>query len=146
MTRGHAASGSTVVTRLGPLNVRTTGAGPTALLWHSLFVDSTTWVRVEPGLAIHRRLILVDGPCHGANPPLRGPVSLDDCVGAATDVLDHFGVDEPVDWIGNAWGGHVGVLFAQAHPDRCRGLVAIGTPAHALTLAGRWQTRLLAEI
>lgn len=146
MTREHAASGSTVITRLGPLHVRTTGTGPTALLWHSLFVDSTTWARVEPALANNRRLILVDGPCHGTNPPVRSPLTLDDCVGAAVDVLDHFGVDEPVDWLGNAWGGHVGILFAAAHPDRCRSLVAIGTPVHALTRAGRWQTRLLAAV
>lgn len=73
MTREHAAPGTTVSTRLGPLHVRTTGAGPTALLWHSLFVDSTTWARVEPGLANHHRLILVDGPCHGPNPRARGP-------------------------------------------------------------------------
>jgi len=109
-------------------------------------VDSTTWVRVEPGLANHRRLILVDGPCHGTNPPVRGPVTLDDCVGAAVDVLDHFGVDEPVDCLGNAWGGHVGVLFAQAHPDRCRSLVAIGTPVHALARTERRQIRLLAAV
>jgi hypothetical protein len=106
MTREHAASGSTIITRLGPLHVRATGAGPTALLWHSLFVDSTTWTRVEPALAKRHRLILVDGPCHGTNPPIRGPHTLDDCVGAAIDVLDHFGLAEPVDWLGKAWGGH----------------------------------------
>jgi pimeloyl-ACP methyl ester carboxylesterase len=146
MTREHAASGSTVITRLGPLRVGTTGAGPTALLWHSLFVDSTTWARVEPGLANHRRLILVDGPCHGTNPPVRGPLTLDDCVGAAVDVLDHFGVGEPGDWLGNAWGGHVGILFARDHPDRCRSLVAIGTPVQALAGAERRQIRLLAAV
>jgi pimeloyl-ACP methyl ester carboxylesterase len=146
MTREHAASGSTIITRLGPLHVRATGAGPTALLWHSLFVDSTTWARLEPALAKHHRLILVDGPCHGTNPPVRGPLTLDDCVGAAIDVLDHFGLAEPVDWLGNAWGGHVGALFAQTHPDRCRSLVAIGTPIHALTSAERRQVRLLAAV
>ena len=146
MTREHAAPGTTVSTRLGPLHVRTTGAGPTALLWHSLFVDSTTWARVEPGLANHHRLILVDGPCHGPNPRARGPLTPNDCVGVAVDVLDHFGVAEPVDWLGNAWGGHVGILFAAAHPDRCRSLVTIGTPVHALTRADRWQTRLLADV
>ena len=45
------------------------------------------------------------------------PFTLDDCVGAAVDVLDQLGIDEPVDWLGNAWGGHVGILFAAAHPD-----------------------------
>ena len=34
---------ATVATRLGPLRVQTVGSGPPAVLWHSLFVDSTTW-------------------------------------------------------------------------------------------------------
>ena len=68
MSDQHAVSDTTVDTRVGPLRVRTTGAGPTALLWHSLFVDSTTWDRLRPRLATDRRLVLVDGPNHGANP------------------------------------------------------------------------------
>ena len=137
---------SAVPTRLGLLNVRVTGSGPTALLWHSLFVDSTTWARVERPLAAGRRLLLVDGPCHGTNPPVRRPFTLDDCAGAAIDILNHFGVDEPVDWLGNAFGGHVGILFAAAHPDRCHSLVAIGAPLHAPSPADRRKTRLLAAL
>ena len=137
---------SAVPTRLGPLNVRVTGSGPTALLWHSLFVDSTTWARVERPLAAERRLLLVDGPCHGTNPPVRRPFTLDDCAGAAIDILNHFGVDEPIDWLGNAFGGHVGILFAAAHPDRCRSLVAIGAPVHAPSPADRRKTGLLAAL
>ena len=34
---------TSVPTRLGPLRVETAGSGPPAVLWHSLFVDSTTW-------------------------------------------------------------------------------------------------------
>jgi pimeloyl-ACP methyl ester carboxylesterase len=139
-------SGTAVTTRLGPLNVRVTGAGPTALLWHSLFVDSTTWARIEQPLAAERRLLLVDGPCHGTNPPVNRPFTLDDCAGAAIDILDRFGADEPVDWLGNAWGGHVGILFAAAHPGRCRSLVAIGAPVHALSPADRRRTMLLAAL
>jgi pimeloyl-ACP methyl ester carboxylesterase len=33
--------------------------------------------------------------------------------------------------VGNAWGGHVGIVFAAAHPDRCRSLIAVGAPVHA---------------
>ncbi len=135
-----------MATRLGPLNVRVTGAGTTALLWHSLFVDSTTWARIEQPLAAERRLLLVDGPCHGTNPPITRPFTLDDCVGAAIDILDHFGIGEPVDWLGNAWGGHVGILFAAAHPDRCCSLTAIGAPVHALSPADRRRTLLLAAL
>jgi pimeloyl-ACP methyl ester carboxylesterase len=133
-----------VLTRLGPLRVRVSGDGPTALLWHSLFVDSTTWTRVEPQLATQRRLLLVDGPAHGTNPPPARRYKLDDCVGVASDILGHFAVDEPVDWLGNAWGGHVGILFAHSHPSRIRSLMAVGAPIHALGPADRRRTRLLA--
>jgi pimeloyl-ACP methyl ester carboxylesterase len=58
--------------------------------------------------------------------------TLEECAGAALVTLDHLGVMAPIDWVGNAWGGHVGILFAAAHPERCRSLVTIGTPVHPL--------------
>lgn len=132
-----------VATRLGPLAVTSVGSGPPAVLWHSLFVDSTTWSRLTPHLETERRLLLIDGPNHGGNSPLRRPFTLQDCVGAAVDVLDEMGISDPVDWLGNAWGGHVGVLFAANHPQRCRTLTAIGAPINAYTDADRRRTRLL---
>jgi pimeloyl-ACP methyl ester carboxylesterase len=137
---------TTVGTRLGALRVRTVGSGPPALLWHSLFVDSTTWCRVEEALAGMRRLVLVDGPAHGANGPVRRRFDLNDCPDVAVDVLDHLGIDEPVDWLGNAWGGHVGIMFAAAYPHRIRTLVAIGAPTHALTSAERRRIELLSVL
>ena len=105
-----------ITTRVGPLHVQVAGSGPPALLWHSLFVDSTTWDRLRPRLTADRRLVLVDGPNHGANPRQRTSFSLDDCVGAAVDVLDHLSIHGPVDWLGNAWCGHVGILFRGRAP------------------------------
>jgi pimeloyl-ACP methyl ester carboxylesterase len=116
------------------------------VLWHSLFVDSTTWNRVARPLAATRRLVLIDGPAHGGNPPVPHRFTLDDCAGAAADVLDHFGIDQPVDWLGNAWGGHVGILFAAAHPGRCRTLTAIGAPVSPLAAAERRQIVLLSSL
>jgi pimeloyl-ACP methyl ester carboxylesterase len=124
-------------TRLGAVRVRTMGTGPPAVLWHSLFVDSTSWDRVVAGLAAHRRLILIDGPSHGASAPVRHRFTLSDCAGVAMDVLDHLQEHNPVDWVGNAWGGHVGIVFARAHPASTRSLVTIGTPVRALTPAER---------
>jgi pimeloyl-ACP methyl ester carboxylesterase len=43
-------------------------------------------------------------------------------------VLDAFRIRDPVDWVGNAWGGHVGLVFAASWPNRCRTLVTLGTP------------------
>ena len=122
----------TLPTRLGPLNTEVTGCGPPALLWHSLFVDSTSWNRLRGRLAEVRTLILVDGPGHGANPPPPCPFTLADCADAAADVLGALDVRGPVDWLGNAWGGHVGVFFAGAYPDACRTLLCIASPISAL--------------
>jgi pimeloyl-ACP methyl ester carboxylesterase len=132
-----------VPTRLGPLNVETDGAGPPAVLWHSLFVDSTSWRRLRPRLAAVRTLILIDGPGHGANPNPSRPFTNADCAAAALDVLDTLEVRQPVDWLGNAWGGHVGLWFAGAHPDACRSLLTIASPINALSPAELRQIRLL---
>jgi pimeloyl-ACP methyl ester carboxylesterase len=146
MSQPARTSTSAVATRLGPLHVETAGSGPPAVLWHSLFVDSTTWDRVRAPLAGERRLVIIDGPNHGGSPPVRRPFTLDDCAGAAIDVLDHLGIAEPTDWLGSAWGGQVGIVFAAAYPSRCRSLIALGAPVHALSGADRWRIRLLAGL
>jgi pimeloyl-ACP methyl ester carboxylesterase len=121
-----------VPTKLGTLRVDASGTGRPAVLWHSLFVDSRSWNRVRAALGESRRLFMIDGPSHGGSAPMTRRFTLDECAGAALDVFDHLEITEPVDWVGNAWGGHVGALFAAAHPERCRSLVTIGTPVHAL--------------
>jgi pimeloyl-ACP methyl ester carboxylesterase len=96
-----------------------------------------------PALARQRRLILITGPGHGISGDPGRRYTLEDCADAAASILDRLGVTDPVDWIGNAWGGHVGFLFAARQPHRCRTLVAFGTPTAALTLMERARTYLL---
>jgi pimeloyl-ACP methyl ester carboxylesterase len=144
---GREDAVAVVPTRLGGLRVEVcgAGAGPTAVLWHSLFVDSTTWERVRGPLSAVRRLIIIDGPSHGGSAAASRIFTLEECAGAALDVLDHLGVTAPVDWVGHAWGGHVGVLVA-ASSDRCRSVVTIGTPVHALTPRERVKCTLLVGV
>jgi pimeloyl-ACP methyl ester carboxylesterase len=106
-----------VETRLGALAVRVRGEGAVAVLWHSLFVDDSTWNRVEEDLARARRLVIITGPGHGASPDPGRRYNMDECAEAAADVLAALGIDKPVDWLGNAWGGHVGGQMARAVPD-----------------------------
>jgi pimeloyl-ACP methyl ester carboxylesterase len=146
MDEPAGASVTSVPTRLGPLRVETAGSGPPAVLWHSLFVDSTTWARVRQPLTSARRLLLIDAPGHGHNPPAARRFTLDDCAGAAVDVLDHFGIAEPADWAGNAMGGHVGIPFAVTYPGRCRSLATIGSPVHALTPPERRKMAVLSRV
>jgi pimeloyl-ACP methyl ester carboxylesterase len=136
-------SGDFVETRVGRLYVETDRDGPPAVLWHSLFVDSTSWELLRPRFLQHRRLIVIDGPGHGRSGHRAGNYSIPDCAESALEVLDALGVTGQVDWVGNAWGGHIGLTFAASHPDRCRSLVTIGTPVHPLMMSERFQIYLL---
>ena len=53
-------------------------------------------------------------------------------VTAADQALDRLGLTEPVDWVGDAWGGHIGIRLATT--PRLRTLTTIGTPMQAFTL------------
>src|SRR5215207_3906431 len=99
-----------IPTRVGSLAVRVRGDGPAAVLWHSLFVDERSWQRVGDELARDRRLVIITGPGHGASSDPGHRYSMDDCAEAAGEVLAAHKIDEPVDWVGNAWGGHVGIV------------------------------------
>ncbi|MEX2134013.1 MAG: alpha/beta fold hydrolase, partial [Acidimicrobiia bacterium] len=138
--------GQVISTTVGDLEVRVLGeasARPTALLWHSLFVDSRSWHRVEDDLAEDRRLVLVTGPGHGDSTDPGRRYTMEECADAAMSILDHLGIEGPVDWVGNAWGGHVGLIAAVKHSARLRSLVTAGTPVHSYSGSGRIQTLLL---
>ena len=68
---------------------------------------------------------------------------MEDCAQAALQVLDRVGPRGPVDWVGNAWGGHVGIVFAARHPGRVRTLVAAATPVHPYPTLSKLSTQTL---
>ncbi|MFN8192759.1 MAG: alpha/beta fold hydrolase [Nocardioidaceae bacterium] len=130
-------------TTVGRLAVDLHGRGAPVVLWPSLFADERSWQRVVPLLAVDRRLAVITGPGHGRSGDPGHPYRQADCARAAAQVLDHLGVSGPVDWVGNAWGGHVGVRFATTYPDRVTSLVTIGSPIQPLNNAERRRTRAL---
>jgi pimeloyl-ACP methyl ester carboxylesterase len=135
-----------IETAVGSLKVRVEGASPgraVAVLWHSLFVDERTWDRVVPDLAQDRRLVIITGPGHGASGDPGRRYTLQDCADAATAVLHACAITEPVDWVGNAWGGHAGIVLAALRPELIRTLVTAGTPVHPYPLPQRLQTQLV---
>jgi pimeloyl-ACP methyl ester carboxylesterase len=129
-----------IQTTVGTLAVRVVGDGPPAVLWPSLFMDERSWGRVLPALRQHRRLVIINGPGHGASGDPGRRYSTQDCATAAGQVLDRLGFGGAVDWVGNAWGGHVGLLFAAEQPARCRSVVTLGTPVAALSRSERLRT------
>jgi pimeloyl-ACP methyl ester carboxylesterase len=135
-----------IETAVGSLKVRVEGASPgraVAVLWHSLFVDEGTWDRVVPDLAQDRRLVIITGPGHGASGDPGRRYTLQACADAATAVLHACAITEPVDWVGNAWGGHAGIVLAALRPELIRTLVTAGTPVHPYPLPQRLQTQLV---
>jgi pimeloyl-ACP methyl ester carboxylesterase len=103
------------------------------VLWHSLFVDSSSWNGLVDALAVDRTVYTIDGPSHGRSDAVHRDFTFEECVAAAEQALDCLGLAEPVDWVGNAWGGHVGIRLAATRPSRLRTLTTIGTPVRGFT-------------
>jgi pimeloyl-ACP methyl ester carboxylesterase len=121
-----------VSTDLGRLHVRRTGGGPPVVLWHSLFVDSRSWGALVDELARQRTVYAIDGPSHGKSDSVPRNFSFEEVVASAEQALDRLGLTEPVDWVGNAWGGHVGIRLATGR--RLRTLTTVGTPVQGFSL------------
>lgn len=124
-----------VSTDLGRLHVRRTGTGPPVMLWHSLFVDSRSWGPLVDELARDRTVYAIDGPSHGRSESVPRDFTFEEVVTAAEQALDRLGLTEPVDWVGNAWGGHVGIRLATG--SRLRTLTTIGTPIQGFNVRER---------
>ena len=137
-----------VDTRLGSLAVRRVGEGDMTVLWSSMFVDSHTWDRVLPLCwpAHHpREFVLIDPPGLGRSDPLSRRSSIAEAADAARDALDGLGATTPVDWVGNAFGGHVGYQLA-TDPSTIRSFVAISAPTEPVPAHLRRQIALLHPI
>lgn len=135
-----------VQTELGRLRVRAEGSGPPVVLWHSMFVDAHSWDRLVPKIGAGRTVFLVDAPSSGGSDPLRTASDIAGCARAAISVLDevrHRTGAETVDWVGNAWGGHVGLQLAATCPDRLGTVVAISAPTTPIDAGLRRQVRML---
>jgi pimeloyl-ACP methyl ester carboxylesterase len=76
----------------------------------------------------------IDAPSHGKSEAVQRDFTFDEVVAAAEQALDRLGLTEPVDWVGNALGGHIGIHLAAAEHPRLRMLTTIGTPVRAFTL------------
>jgi len=131
-----------IPTRLGALHARILGDGPTTVVcWPSMFVDGHTFDTLAPVLALERRVVVVDGPGLGLSDPLTRVSSIDEAAGAAEDLLAALAAG-PVDWLGNAFGGHVGLKLAR-RDGLLRSLVAISSPVEAISPELRRRIRML---
>ncbi|WP_314503567.1 alpha/beta hydrolase [uncultured Microbacterium sp.] len=141
----HVEHTERVETRLGSLSIRRIGTGRPTILWSSMFVDSHTWDRMLPLLlaeAPDREFLLVDPPGLGLSDPLAGTTTIAEASDAGRDAIAALGVTEPVDWVGNAFGGHVGYQLA-TDPSLIRSFVAISAPTQPIAPDVRRQIAVL---
>jgi pimeloyl-ACP methyl ester carboxylesterase len=136
-------------TELGCLAAQVVPGPPrVAVLWHSMFTDSRSWERVVHNLRQQRTLVLVDGWTFGASAALARVVDKfnDHCVQGAVAVITQVQSElaaGPVDWLGSAWGGHVGLQLAAVRPELVRSLITISTPVQVPSPSMRRQVRML---
>jgi pimeloyl-ACP methyl ester carboxylesterase len=138
-----------IATHLGELAARVVAGPPqVAVLWHSMFTDSRSWDRVVADLRVKRTLVLVDGYGFGASAALDHvvPEFIDGCVQGAVAVVSQIQNEVaagPVDWLGSAWGGHVGLQLAATRPELVRSLITVSTPVQPASPSMRRQVRVL---
>ncbi|HEY0340741.1 MAG TPA: alpha/beta hydrolase [Steroidobacteraceae bacterium] len=134
-----AESGSvgirSIPTPIGRLAVYDTGipSGTNAsaqvlVLWPSVLADHRIYNAQVAALRERYRLILIDGPGHGASGAPGRSFSMADCADAVVQVLDALQIIQPVVCIGTSWGGLVAGEFALRHSDRTRAVVMLNTP------------------
>lgn len=133
-----------IPTRLGALHVRILGSGPTVVCWPSMFVDGHTFDQIAPELAADRRVVIVDGPGLGLSDPLRRTSSINEAAEAATELLAALDAGR-VDWVGNAFGGHVGLKLAR-RDGLLRSLAAVSSPVEPISPALSRKIRMLLPI
>jgi pimeloyl-ACP methyl ester carboxylesterase len=127
------------------------GPSPIAILWHSMFTDSRSWARVVGGLSQKRTLVLIDGWSFGDSADLEHVVDkfIDQCAEGAAAVVAQVQNElaaGPVEWLGNAWGGHVGLHLAATRPDLVRSLITVSTPIQPASPQMRRQVRTLLPV
>lgn len=139
-------------TPLGPLATRVIpGPSRVAVLWHSMFTDSRSWERVTGELSHKRTLVLIDGWSFGDSANLTRVAENfnDQCVQGAVAAIARVQREltaGPVDWLGSAWGGHVGLQLAADRPELVRSLVTVSAPIHAPTPSLRRQVAMLLPV
>ncbi|HWX26794.1 MAG TPA: alpha/beta hydrolase [Steroidobacteraceae bacterium] len=124
-----------IPTNLGRLAVydtgipsRTDASSEVLVFWPSVLADHRIYDAQVAALRERYRLILIDGPGHGASGASRGSFSMAHCADAVVQVLEVLEIVQPVVCIGTSWGGLVAGEFALSHPDRTRAVVMLNTP------------------
>jgi 3-oxoadipate enol-lactonase len=125
---GAPAMVPTTLGRLAVWDSGPQGGEPAVVLWPSIFSDHMIFSSLVTHWRGKRRLILIDGPGHGASEgPQDKTYSMQVCAAALKEVLDSKAITNAVVG-GTSWGGLVAGEFAIAYPQQTRGVIMMNTP------------------
>ena len=116
----------------------------TILLLHAAMGNAVRWFHWMPALASRFRVVRMDLRGHGESqiPPADAPLSLDQLVGDAQDLLDKVGCSA-AHVVGNSAGGYVAQQLAIRHGERVKTLALYGsTPGLKHSQALTWIPRV----
>ncbi|HYP48916.1 MAG TPA: alpha/beta hydrolase [Thermoleophilaceae bacterium] len=108
------------------MHVAEAGAGDPVLLLHGWPQNWWMWRGVIPRLAESHRVICPDLRGFGWSDAPPGRYEKETLAADVLELLDLMGI-ERVDLIGHDWGGYIGFLLCQLHPERVRRFLALGT-------------------
>lgn len=100
---------------------------PKAVMLHGLVIDnlSSWFYTVGHPLAQQTDVHLADMRGHGRTEIADAGYSVDDHLKDLLDLLDGWGIDEPIHFFGNSFGCVVGLALAKAYPEKVASLFLI---------------------
>jgi pimeloyl-ACP methyl ester carboxylesterase len=105
---------------------RTAGEGPLLVLVHGMVGSSATWERVIAALTKKHTVIAPDLLGHGDSAKPLGDYSLGGYASGIRDLMVALG-HERATLCGQSFGGGVAMQFAYQFPERCSGLILVGS-------------------
>jgi 3-oxoadipate enol-lactonase len=134
-----------VDTVLGAVRVRVGGTGAPIMFWPSLLMTGDMWNAVAGGLVTRSLVVLVDPPGHGGSQPLTGKFTFSECARCIADILDDLGIEQ-AHFVGNSWGGMIGVTFAATYPERIGRAILMNCTAARASIRQKVQYAILLRL
>ncbi|MEO0325451.1 MAG: alpha/beta fold hydrolase, partial [Myxococcota bacterium] len=85
------------------------GTGAPLVLLHGLGASALSWAPIFRGLALDRRVIVVDLPGHGESAPFPDGFTLAGAGRAVAGLLEALGARDAV-WVGHSMGGQIALV------------------------------------
>ena len=124
------------------MHYEVTGNGsPAIVLTHGLAATGATWAAQVEELSTSLRVVTWDLRGHGQSPSPPGDCRLSDLANDLGSVLDAAAIERAV-VLGHSAGGVVAMQFALDHPERCAGLVLVGTASECNAKANEFYETL----